>query len=243
MPDEIIDEDKTMSKIFISYVSRDREFVRALTDALHRRNIQTDDGRLGLGDSLSASIRNGLQQADYAILVLSQAFFDKSWPRFEFEEVDKLDREFEGSTKLLPIWHEIEQQKIAYFSPEFAQRLGVSSRSGIAEIVEEIAEVVKSSESNTAPTQFFEPTQTAFATQKSAPPSRNIVLALRDNLDTYFSVGELKSLCFDLGIDYENLSGSSKSGKVLELIQMVQRHGRLSELVDLVRQERPHASW
>lgn len=237
-----------MSKIFISYVARDREFVQDLMAALNHHGLQTIDGRLGLGDSLSASIRKGLQQASHAVLILSKAFFDKSWPRFEFEEVDKLDREFAGNTKLLPIWHDIEQQTIAYFSPELAQRLGVPSRVGIDEIVQEIIEVVKSSELDSSLSQPFEAAQTSsgfsqFVTEKAASPSRNIVLALRDNLNTYFSESELKSLCFDLGIDYENLGGSTKSGKVLELIQMTQRHGRLSELVDLVRQQRPHASW
>jgi len=237
-----------MPKIFVSYVARDREFAQVLMEALSHHGLQTIDGRLGLGDSLSVSIRKGLQQAAYAVLVLSRAFFDKSWPRFEFEEVDKLDREFEGHTKLLPIWHEIDQQSIAYFSPELAQRLGVPSRLGMDDIVQEIVEVVKSSDSGGAPSQSYETAQStsaysSFVTEKAAPPSRNVTLALRDNLNNYYSEGELRSLCFDLEIDYENLGGSGKSGKVLELIQMTQRHGRLAELVELVRQQRPNATW
>jgi hypothetical protein len=244
----LINEDEIMSKIFVTYVARDREFVEALMAALNQTGIQTINGRLGLGDSLSTRIRNGLKQADYAILVLSKAFFDKSWPRFEFEEVDKLDREYEGITKLLPIWHDIEQQDIAYYSHELAQRLGVPSRLGIGMIVEEITEVVKVAESGAAPSQPFKTAQNAsgyssFVTEQSTPPSRNIMLTLRDNLNTFYSEVELKSLCLDLGIDYENLSGSSKRGKVLDLIQFTQRHGRFSELLDLVRQQRPHANW
>ncbi|NIV98293.1 hypothetical protein GWN26_03735 [Candidatus Saccharibacteria bacterium] len=59
----------------------------------------------------------------------------------------------------------------------------------------------------------------------------------------FFSEEELRSLCFDLGIDYEELGGRSKSVKVLELIGFMQRRARLDELVFLARELRPDASW
>lgn len=235
-----------MSKLYISYVSRDKEFAQALTDALNQKGIQTIDGRLGLGDSLSVSIRNGLQQASHVVLVLSQGFFDKSWPRFEFEELDKLDRAFEGDTKLLPIWHEIDPQKVSYFAPELAQRMGVSTQMGLDIIVEEIVDVVQDSQpaslaSETVPTQkgYFQDT----SAQKSIASPQNVLIALRENLNAYYSESELRSLCFDLGIEYEHLGGRSKPEKVLDLIGFMQRRGRLEQLVDLVRQQRPHSSW
>ena len=235
-----------MSKLYISYVSRDKEFAQALTDALNRKGIQTIDGRLGLGDSLSVSIRNGLQQASHVVLVLSQGFFDKSWPRFEFEELDKLDRAFEGDTKLLPIWHEIDPQKVSYFAPELAQRMGVSTQMGLDIIVEEIADVVQESQpaslaSEMASTQkgYFQDTPS----QKSMASPQNVLITLRENLNAYYSESELRSLCLDLGIEYENLGGRSKPEKVLDLIGFMQRRGRLEQLVDLVRQQRPHSSW
>lgn len=235
-----------MSKLYISYVSRDKEFAQALTDALNHKGIQTIDGRLGLGDSLSVSIRTGLQQASYVVLVLSQGFFDKSWPRFEFEELDKLDRAFEGDTKLLPIWHEIDPQKVSYFAPELAQRMGVSTQMGLDIIVEEIADVVQESQpaslaSEMAPTQkgYFQDTPL----QKSIASPQNVLITLRENLNAYYSESELRSLCLDLGIEYENLGGRSKPEKVLDLIGFMQRRGRLEQLVDLVRQQRPHSSW
>ncbi len=68
-------------------------------------------------------------------------------------------------------------------------------------------------------------------------PSPTII---RDALVNYFSLGELRTLCFDLGIDYEDLEGSNKQGKTLALVQYAQRHNRYSELVNAVRQARPH---
>ncbi len=238
-----------MSKLYISYVSRDKEFAQALTDALNRKGIQTIDGRLGLGDSLSVSIRTGLQQASYVVLVLSQGFFDKSWPRFEFEEVDKLDRAFEGDTKLLPIWHDIDPQKVSYFAPELAQRMGVSTRVGLDMIVEEIVDVVQETHSDGAASITSEAIQTQKGffpdtpLQKSMGSPHNVLIALRENLNAYYSESELRSLCLDLGIEYENLGGRSKPEKVLDLIGFMQRRGRLEQLVDLVRQQRPHSSW
>lgn len=236
-----------MSNLFISYVSRDKEFAHELTQALKIRGIQTIDGRLGLGDSLSVSVRQGLKQAPYAVLILSEAFFDKSWPRFEFEELDKLDRDFEGSTKLLPIWHNIDPQRVSYFAPELAQRMGVSTdRHSLEMIVDEIADVVgeealAGSGSTTPETAQFQKGFTPDPIAKSSYASPQV--ALRENLNAYFSETELRVLCFDLGIDYENLGGRSKPERVLELIGMMQRHGRLDQLISLVRQERPHLSW
>lgn len=238
-----------MSSLYISYVSRDKEFAHTLTQALNARGIVTVDGRLGLGDGLSDSIRIGLQQSTYAVLILSEAFFNKSWPRFEFEELDKLDRDFAGGTRLLPIWHEIDPQRVSYFAPELAQRMGVStSRHKLDAIVEEIADAVGADES-------FNPSGSA--TTESAPFQKGFTpdpviqqqtyaspqVALRENLNTYFSETELRVLCFDLGVEYENLGGRSKPEKILELIGMMQRHCRLDQLVSIVRQQRPHSSW
>ena len=53
---------------------------------------------------------------------------------------------------------------------------------------------------------------------------------LRDILVTHFSDGELRDLCFDLGIDYESLPGEGKSAKARELVAYCQRRDRLAEL-------------
>ena len=64
---------------------------------------------------------------------------------------------------------------------------------------------------------------------------------LRTAISQLFSTGELRTLCFDLGIEYEVLEGGGKAAKALALVQYVQRHGRYKELVYKVQQLRPHA--
>lgn len=63
---------------------------------------------------------------------------------------------------------------------------------------------------------------------------------LQKALNKYFSTGELRTLCFELGLDYENLSGDNKNGKALALVQYAQRHGLFNRVVAYVQQARPH---
>ena len=58
-------------------------------------------------------------------------------------------------------------------------------------------------------------------------------------LDVHFNLEELKTLCFGLGVDYENLAGETKEGKARELILHMKRNGRLPELNAHIQQKRP----
>lgn len=62
-------------------------------------------------------------------------------------------------------------------------------------------------------------------------------------LNDAFSLSELRALCFNLAVDFENLAGERKEDKARELLQLVQREGRLDELVEIGRQERPRHDW
>ena len=66
---------------------------------------------------------------------------------------------------------------------------------------------------------------------------------LRQILINNFAESELEDLCFDLGLDYENLSGESKAAKARELIEYMERVGRYDELVQKTRELRPNAPW
>jgi hypothetical protein len=55
-----------------------------------------------------------------------------------------------------------------------------------------------------------------------------------------FSLEDLESLCFNLGVDWEQLRGSVKPAKARAMVQYFQSRGRIQELVAAVRTERPH---
>lgn len=63
--------------------------------------------------------------------------------------------------------------------------------------------------------------------------------ALLHQLESVFNDEELKTVCFELGIEYDDLPAASRSGKMRELITYCQRYGRLNDLVESLRQHRP----
>lgn len=66
---------------------------------------------------------------------------------------------------------------------------------------------------------------------------------LRIQLTERLSLTELHLFCFDLGLDFEDIIGKNLSEKVVGLLEILRRAGRLSELIDLCKQERPNFSW
>jgi hypothetical protein len=69
------------------------------------------------------------------------------------------------------------------------------------------------------------------------------VKELRSLLVESFDLEELHSLCFGLGINFDNLEGSALESKARELIAYCQRQNRLSDLLAACRQQRPHVAW
>lgn len=65
---------------------------------------------------------------------------------------------------------------------------------------------------------------------------------LRQNLTERFNRGELRTLCFDLGIEYENLP-EMKDGMARELVARCERTGSISALVAKCKELRPDVSW
>lgn len=66
---------------------------------------------------------------------------------------------------------------------------------------------------------------------------------LRQLLTTHFDDGELRTLCFDLEIDYETLPGSGKADKARELVAYAKRHNIIPGLVAMGQKLRPDIDW
>ena len=66
---------------------------------------------------------------------------------------------------------------------------------------------------------------------------------LRQLLVSHFSESELRDICFDLGVDYEDLPGESKSDKARELVTYFERRGCVPELVEKCAQLRANVKW
>jgi len=68
-------------------------------------------------------------------------------------------------------------------------------------------------------------------------------MRLHEILAKRFDAEELRTLCFDLELDYDDLKGEGKPGKVRELIAFLERRGRIAELVVTGKRLRPDAAW
>jgi len=66
---------------------------------------------------------------------------------------------------------------------------------------------------------------------------------LRDQLNATFSDEEVRTLCFDLGFDYDSLPGQGKDAKIRELIAYCQRHNQVTDLLRLLQEQRPQIEW
>ena len=59
-------------------------------------------------------------------------------------------------------------------------------------------------------------------------------------LENRFSDEELQALCFDLGVDYENLPGATKATRVIGIVTYFERMHRSEELIRSIRDLRPN---
>ena len=66
---------------------------------------------------------------------------------------------------------------------------------------------------------------------------------LRENLVRYFDDEELRTLCYDLGVDYDDLRGEGKAAKARELVTFLDHRNRIAELVKKCSELRPNVVW
>ena len=98
----------------------------------------------------------------------------------------------------------------------------------------------RSKESNARPVAAF---FTAVLQEENATLLLQNRIRLRQLITRYFSKHELESLLFDLGIDKDEFPEGVKSDMAQEIILYCERHGRMADLLELCRQQRPNADW
>jgi hypothetical protein len=77
----------------------------------------------------------------------------------------------------------------------------------------------------------------------SNPYDQDYLIELFRNVDSDFNEPELKVLCFELSIDYDDLPGSTRTEKCLELIGLLKRQKRIPEFIQLCSNKRPNTVW
>jgi hypothetical protein len=135
--------------VFICHASEDKDdFVRPLAEALRELHIEVwyDEFSLRVGDSLRQAIDRGLANSRFGIVVLSPAFFRKSWTQRELNGL--VAREMhEGRELVLPIWHEVDNTEIIKHSPPLADAYAINSASGMESVVNGLLKRLRPEES------------------------------------------------------------------------------------------------
>lgn len=67
--------------------------------------------------------------------------------------------------------------------------------------------------------------------------------ALLEGIKGCFNESELQEICFELGVNYEDLSEGGRAGKARELILFVERRQSVEELIAICHRMRPNYSW
>ncbi|MBD3306762.1 TIR domain-containing protein, partial [candidate division KSB3 bacterium] len=72
-------------KVFISYSSKDQDFARKLASDLKQYDIETwiDITSIRVGDTLTSRIQQGIEQADYILMILSENSVNSKWVQEE----------------------------------------------------------------------------------------------------------------------------------------------------------------
>ncbi|MCM1044437.1 MAG: toll/interleukin-1 receptor domain-containing protein [Candidatus Gastranaerophilales bacterium] len=116
--------------VFISHANRDKEdFVEELFQAINKLgiNIFYDKESLEWGDDWKAAILNGTKKAEFAVIVISENFFDREWTEKELAEF--LSRQNRNGQKLiLPILHNITMAQLQEQYPSVADIQAIDSK-------------------------------------------------------------------------------------------------------------------
>jgi hypothetical protein len=136
-----------MAKLFISHASEDKAcFVEPLVDELKNRGFEVwyDKYELTVGDSLLKKIGQGLNEADFGVVVLSRDFFKKKWPQAELDGLFAL--ETTEKKVILPVWKDVTEEEVRAFSPPLAGKLGTLASKGVGEVAADLQRAVQASE-------------------------------------------------------------------------------------------------
>jgi Effector-associated domain 7 len=72
---------------------------------------------------------------------------------------------------------------------------------------------------------------------------RDNLIALRETMEARLDETEVKILCHDIGIDYNDLDDTNKRTSIISLIMYCERRNRLSLLMSMLARLRPDTEW
>lgn len=74
-------------------------------------------------------------------------------------------------------------------------------------------------------------------------PSEGEPSNLREKMTSWLSQSDLKTICFDVGIDFYNLNGNNFSTRTVSLIQLMRKQNRIEELIKACESANKFRNW
>ena len=118
-----------MYDVFISHANSDKEeYVNDLKSSIDRLgvNVFYDKDTLQWGDNWKQKLLEGIETAEFAIIVISKSFFGREWTEKELH--DFLERQNSNGQKIiLPILHNISFDELKEHYPSIAEIQAIES--------------------------------------------------------------------------------------------------------------------
>lgn len=122
-------DDKKLKEydVFVSHANNDKnDYVNRLVEAIKKLgiNIFYDSDVLSWGDNWKEIILSGTEKSEFAIIVISDSFFDREWTEIELSEFLQRQNKMKQKT-VLPLLHNIsiEQLKDKYPALQYIQAI------------------------------------------------------------------------------------------------------------------------
>lgn len=138
-------------KVFLSHASEDKDTVaKPLKALLEARGYEVwlDEFELHVGDSLQESLDEGLSSCHHGVLILSEAFFRKPWPKAELHALTQRARGSAKGRVLLPVRHGISPERVSELSPLTGRLLSANTAVGMEKLADELARAIDSTDSD-----------------------------------------------------------------------------------------------
>ena len=242
----MIATDKPQSlRVFLCHSSGDKPAVRELYQRLCAEGIDAwlDEEKLLPGQDWQREIPKAVRASDVVIVCLSRGSITKAgYVQREIKfALDVADEQPEGAIFLIPA--KLEECEV----PDRLSRwqwVNLYEAKGYERLMRALRTRAEALGISLSPVQA----QPAYTPHPVEPVSREQPerlpdrAELRQKLAEHFNKEELRTLCFDLGIEHENLP-DTKDGMARELVAYCERHGRIPELVAACQRLRPRVAW
>jgi hypothetical protein len=215
--------------VFISYSSKDGEWVQnTLLPALERAGLRVyiDFRDFEVGTPSLVNMERGVERSRHTLVVLTPNWIDSEWTEFESLLVGTADPAGRRR-KLIPLM--LEECELP---PRIRMLTYVDFTQGNLDLSWQRLLRGLGAPSETA---------TPSAPERTAPStaaSTSEMVDLRDKLVERCDLGDLRNLCFSMGIDYDNYP-RAKRDFIIELLKDLRKWGRVDEFLRVLRADAP----